>query len=120
MTAATAAAHPSATLASVLAVPPRAPRRPCTMAATVNATGTPSTAPAKNAQPFGTKWGHGPPARTAKPATNEAQLTAPAWYLPTPSACAALLRAARHKTATNARDPMIDQWKRETSYKEKP
>jgi hypothetical protein len=103
MAAATAATHPSATLASVLAGPPRAPRRPCATAAAVNATGAPITTPAKNAQPFAVKWGHGPPARTAKPvAAKEAQLTAPAWYLPTPSACAGRLRAARHKTATNA------------------
>src|SRR5690242_17202743 len=100
MTAAIAAAHPNAALASALLAPPGPRRRPCTRVAAINATRPPSTAPATYTSPL---------SRQRLPATamqqaraKEVPLTAPVWYLLTPSACVAGPGAARHQTATNA------------------
>src|ERR1700757_557499 len=99
MTAAIAAAHPNAALASAL-LAPGPPRRPCIQVAAINASRPPSATPATYTSPL---------SRQRLPATamqqaraKEVPLTAPARYLLTPSACVAGPGAARHQTATNA------------------
>ena len=99
MTAAIAAVHPNAALASAL-LAPGLPRRPCIQVAAINATRPPSATPATYTSPL---------SRQRLPATamqqaraKEVPLTAPARYLLTPSACVAGPGAARHQTATNA------------------